>query len=122
MGIGVTAHQRDDFAETALMQLKRGSRSPFYGINKTGAWNGLKIIRPLLGVRKRTLVEYCARRKIVYGIDETNADPKKAERNSVRKEIELWDDSRFESFMKFVEGRNATHLAANASAHAFYEE
>ncbi len=71
-----TAHQADDQIETFLMNLGRGSG--VYGLaamRGEGLMNGIKIIRPLLGVFRRELREYCDSRGIKYFSDEMNDDP-----------------------------------------------
>lgn len=71
-----TAHQADDQIETFWMNLGRGSG--VYGLaamRGVGEMNGIKIIRPLLGVFRRELQEYCDARGIKYFSDEMNDDP-----------------------------------------------
>ena len=71
-----TAHQADDQIETFLMNLARGSG--VYGLaamRGEGLMFGIKIIRPLLGVFRRELREYCDSRNIKYFSDEMNDDP-----------------------------------------------
>jgi len=71
-----TAHQADDQIETFLMNLGRGSG--VYGLAAMRGESlmfGVKIIRPLLGVFRRELREYCDSRGIKYFSDEMNDDP-----------------------------------------------
>ncbi len=71
-----TAHQADDQIETFLMNLGRGSG--VYGLaamRGVGLMFGIKIIRPLLGVFRRELRDYCDSRGIKYFSDEMNDDP-----------------------------------------------
>ena len=71
-----TAHQADDQIETFWMNLARGSG--VYGLaamRGIGEMNGIKIIRPLLNVFRRELVEYCDKNNIKYFSDEMNYDP-----------------------------------------------
>ncbi|MGE5156969.1 MAG: tRNA lysidine(34) synthetase TilS [Gemmatimonas sp.] len=71
----VTAHTRDDQAETLLMRLLRGS-----GIAGLGAMarvterDGIALARPLLDVAKSRLVATLAKAKIAYANDPTNYD------------------------------------------------
>ena len=71
-----TAHQADDQIETFLMNLGRGSG--VYGLaamRSESLMFGIKIIRPLLGVFRRELREYCDSNGIKYFSDEMNDDP-----------------------------------------------
>ncbi len=77
IGILMVAHQADDQIETFLMNLGRGS-----GVNGLAAMrdvsyrDGVKIVRPLLSVFRRELIEYCDTHKIKYFSDEMNYDDK----------------------------------------------
>lgn len=71
----MTAHTRDDQAETVLMRLLRGS-----GIAGLGAMarvterGGVALARPLLDIAKSRLVATLAKAKIAYADDPTNHD------------------------------------------------
>lgn len=71
----VTAHTRDDQAETVLMRLLRGS-----GITGLGAMarvterDGVALARPLLDVAKSRLIATLDKAKIAYADDPTNHD------------------------------------------------
>ncbi|MBO7656386.1 MAG: tRNA lysidine(34) synthetase TilS [Alphaproteobacteria bacterium] len=72
----LTAHQADDQIETFWMNLGRGSG--VYGLaamRNVGEMDGIKIVRPLLGVFRRELRDYCDTRGIKYFADEMNDDP-----------------------------------------------
>ena len=72
----LTAHQADDQIETFWMNLGRGSG--VYGLaamRDVGEMDGIKIVRPLLGVFRRELRDYCDTRGIKYFADEMNDDP-----------------------------------------------
>lgn len=72
----LTAHQADDQIETFWMNLGRGSG--VYGLaamRGVGEMDGIKIVRPLLGVFRRELRDYCDTRGIKYFADEMNDDP-----------------------------------------------
>ena len=77
IGVLMVAHQADDQIETFLMNLARGS-----GVNGLAAMrdisyrDGVKIVRPLLSVFRRELIEYCDAHKIKYFSDEMNYDDK----------------------------------------------
>ena len=71
------AHQADDQIETFLMNLGRGSGVVgLAGIQPTTYRDGIKIVRPLLNVFRRELVEYCDAHNIKYFQDEMNYDDK----------------------------------------------
>ncbi|UCE50265.1 MAG: tRNA lysidine(34) synthetase TilS [Phycisphaerales bacterium] len=72
----VTAHQKNDNAETICQRLARGTG--FRGL--AGIWparifsDGTKFIRPLLCVGRDEIVEYLQRRNLQWRHDRTNAD------------------------------------------------
>ncbi len=69
----LTAHHKDDLTETILMRILRGSTLNGYsGIKKESIWEDIKIIRPLLSIRKKEILEYLNNFHIPYVIDETN--------------------------------------------------
>lgn len=72
----VTAHTRDDQAETFLMRLSRGSGlAGLAAMAATSARDGVVIMRPLLDVPKARLIATLAKAKIAYADDPTNRDP-----------------------------------------------
>ncbi|MDO4940607.1 MAG: tRNA lysidine(34) synthetase TilS [Erysipelotrichaceae bacterium] len=80
------AHQQDDVIETYLMQKKKGLDVDYYGIRKTNCLYGVKVVRPLLNCSKNSLQEYCDKKGIKYGIDESNLTDN-YERNKIRHSI-----------------------------------
>jgi tRNA(Ile)-lysidine synthetase, N-terminal domain len=85
-----TAHHLDDQAETILMRILKSQ--PLFSlttINEEQLINHnstIKIIRPLLQIKKSELLTYCKQHKIVYCEDSSNQDTKYF-RNEVRKRI-----------------------------------
>lgn len=79
----LTAHHRDDQAETVLLKLLRGA-----GLDGLGAMSSEhdNIIRPWLDVSRAELEEYCRINKLDYCCDSTNADVAYT-RNRVRLEL-----------------------------------
>ncbi len=81
----VTAHQKDDNAETVLHRLVRGTG--FRGLG--GIWplrcftDGIGFARPLLCVRRDEIVEYLRKRNLKWRTDRTNDDCK-YRRNYIR--------------------------------------
>lgn len=73
----VLAHNRDDQAETVLMQLLRGAgvkglaAMPFV---RSPRESGPSILRPLLDVPRAEIQQYAKRRKLGWIEDESNAD------------------------------------------------
>jgi tRNA(Ile)-lysidine synthase len=71
----LTAHTRDDQAETLLMRLLRGSGIAGLGaMKRVSAREGAMLARPLLDVPKARLIATLDRAKIVYADDPTNRD------------------------------------------------
>ncbi|MFV0279266.1 MAG: tRNA lysidine(34) synthetase TilS [Rhodoblastus sp.] len=76
----VTAHHADDQAETVLMRLLRGSGpAGLAGMARIcrAPWpdgEGLWLARPLLGVAKADLVDFCGTQNLAFFEDPSNAD------------------------------------------------
>ena len=82
-----TAHHGDDLLETILMRFTRGTTvRGMGGIRLVSVRNSYKIIRPMLGVSKEDILNYCHQENIKYRIDETNISDKYT-RNRFRKNI-----------------------------------
>jgi tRNA(Ile)-lysidine synthase len=76
-GVGwlLTAHHADDQAETLLMRLARGSGSGgLAGIRPSRDLGGVRLVRPLLGLRKADLARLAAGWEVVA--DPANHDPR----------------------------------------------
>lgn len=73
----LVAHQADDQIETFLMNLGRGSGlSGLAAMRDVSMRDGVKIVRPLLGVWRHELKQYCDEHGIKYFTDEMNNDEK----------------------------------------------
>lgn len=71
----VTAHTRDDQAETVIMRLSRGSGiAGLAGMARQSARDGITLVRPLLDVPKDHLLATLRRAKIAFATDPTNHD------------------------------------------------
>lgn len=73
----VTAHHRDDQAETFLLRLARGSG--VYGLAampQENAIDGVDLVRPLLGVPREALAGIAADSGLPLVADPSNADPR----------------------------------------------
>lgn len=87
----MVAHQADDQIETFLMNLSRGSGlTGLTAMRATSYRDGIKIVRPLLGVFRRELIEYCDTNNIKYFSDEMN-DDETFTRVKIRKNRHLLD-------------------------------
>ncbi|MBR0718063.1 tRNA lysidine(34) synthetase TilS [Bradyrhizobium liaoningense] len=72
----LTAHTRDDQAETLLMRLLRGSGiAGLSAMARITQRDGIALARPLLEVPKSQLIATLARAKIGFADDPTNRDP-----------------------------------------------
>ena len=78
----LTAHHRDDYAETVLFRLARGTS--LQGLDVFPAQKGL--LRPLLGVTRARIDEYIQENALPFTEDETNADVALS-RNRIRHEV-----------------------------------
>jgi len=84
----VTAHQKDDNAETVIQRLARGTG--FRGLG--GIWplrsfaDGIGFVRPLLCVRRDEIVEYLRKRNLKWRVDRMNDDCR-YRRNYVRHKL-----------------------------------
>lgn len=70
-----TAHHGDDLVETILMRLTRGSILKGYkGIETEVKKKDYTLVRPLLLVTKKDILEYVENNNILYALDYTNED------------------------------------------------
>ncbi|PZF78539.1 tRNA lysidine(34) synthetase TilS [Aestuariivirga litoralis] len=73
----LTAHTLDDQAETVLMRLARTtSPDSLAGIRPAGGWQGLPLLRPLLGVKRQALRDWLASLGQPWIDDPSNEDPR----------------------------------------------
>jgi tRNA(Ile)-lysidine synthase len=81
------AHTADDQVETFLLRLLRGAGVPgLVGIWPERQFGPLRVIRPLLKVRRAEILEYLAAEKLSYREDASNADTRFT-RNRIRHEL-----------------------------------
>ncbi len=81
------AHHGDDLIETVLMKIIRGSNLEGYaGIKMYSFLENYTIIRPLIGLSKKEILNYNKSNKLKYYIDKTNKDTTYT-RNRIRKNI-----------------------------------
>ncbi|WP_026702323.1 tRNA lysidine(34) synthetase TilS [Salibacterium aidingense] len=87
VSILATGHHADDQVETMLM--KQVSGRALLGdpaMKAERPFSSGKLIRPLLGVTKEDILQYCRTQKIPYQIDESNTSDKYT-RNRIRQQI-----------------------------------
>jgi tRNA(Ile)-lysidine synthase len=81
------AHTADDQVETFLLRLVRGAGVPgLVGIWPERQLGTLRVIRPLLRVRRAEVLEYLTAEKLAYREDASNADTRFT-RNRIRHEL-----------------------------------
>lgn len=86
------AHHLQDQAETFMIRLFRGSGiDGLSAIQNESEVNGIKLIRPLLNIKKQDLTEYLVQNKIEWVEDESNEDEKYL-RNKIRKFLDSLDE------------------------------
>ena len=102
----LTAHQKDDQAETFLLRLLRGS-----GTRGLGAIRFRRdtILHPLLSLSAAELRQYCTERCIIWREDATNEDLHYA-RNRIRKEVIPMLQEHFSPSVMDILCRTAEHL------------
>ncbi len=89
------AHQLDDQAETILMRFAKGSGiDGLAGMARVTEMDGVRLLRPLLGVPKERLVATCHAAGIDYVTDPSNAKAKYA-RGRLRRVQELLAEEGF---------------------------
>ena len=70
-----TAHTRDDQAETMLMRIARGSGlAGLVGMRREVDRDGIRLVRPLLGLAKASLLDLCRREGWEFVEDPSNVD------------------------------------------------
>jgi len=67
------------------MSKERNSKTWYYGISEDTYHHGMRIIRPLMNLRKKEIEKYCLDNKIDFGLDETNLSSQYT-RNRIRYE------------------------------------
>ncbi|MGI6607590.1 MAG: tRNA lysidine(34) synthetase TilS [Erysipelotrichaceae bacterium] len=100
------AHHLDDSLENYLISKERNSKSWFYGIREDTHHHGMRILRPLIRLRKKEIEQYCIDNKIEYGIDETNLSLKYT-RNRIRSDqLEKLSDEEIELLQREIKKKN----------------
>ena len=104
------AHNRDDQAETVLMNLLRGAGSRgARGMLSRSSYRGKTFLRPLLDVPREEIVAYAREHRLAWIEDESNAD-ESLTRNFVRRRIGPLLEQRFPAWKQAL-ARAARHFA-----------
>ena len=111
----LTAHQKNDQAETFLLRLLRGSGTRGLGSIR---FQREKVLRPLLSLSATELRQYCNERKIAWREDATNEDLHYA-RNRIRKVLLPLLENSFSPSVTDILSRTAEHLQIDG---AYLEE
>lgn len=78
----ITAHHQDDYIETAIINMLRGTkRRGFVSLKETD-----ELKRPLLGYTKQQIIAYAVQQKLEWHQDSTNTESKYL-RNKLRRQI-----------------------------------
>ena len=114
------AHHADDQAETLLLQLVRGAGPAGLAAMPAFTPGRPALLRPLLGLRRKSLVSYAQARGLVWVEDESNSDPRHA-RNFLRSEIAPRFGARFAGYPETLvraahHQAEAAHLADELAA------
>ena len=82
-----TAHHGDDLVETILMRIGRGASFGGYaGFSEESEFKGKRLVRPLIFVTKKDILEYNEKYGIVYANDYTNFE-RVHTRNKIRLDV-----------------------------------
>ncbi len=81
-----TGHTQDDQAETVLLRLTRGAGLAGLSAMAAQTLDDIPVLRPLLGLSRKSARDYCADRALSFVDDSTNADRRFA-RNRIRADV-----------------------------------
>ncbi len=82
----LVAHHLDDDLETYFMQRRQNKILSYYGLRYERMLYGMRVLRPLLDMRKHELQDYCMQHQVPYAIDSSNLTDN-YERNRIRHHI-----------------------------------
>ncbi len=70
-------HHADDQAETVLKRVFEGARlTKLRGLRPINQVEGVTLLRPLLGIHKKTIIAWLEKQNLTFFEDETNRDPR----------------------------------------------
>ncbi|HKL73059.1 MAG TPA: tRNA lysidine(34) synthetase TilS [Candidatus Onthovivens sp.] len=105
-------HNYDDLIETFILQDQRNSVCAYYGLKNEFDNGEIKIIRPLLAYRKKTLLDYCKKNNIPFAIDKSNFDLR-YKRNKIRSDISKLKINDLRIIEKEINRKNKLQRAIN---------
>lgn len=108
------AHHLDDQAETVLFQLLRGGEPrALAAMPEARVFEGMLLLRPLLGAHKSALVAYARRHRLDWVEDESNLDTALS-RNALRQDILPLLEKHFPDYRERLSGvaRRMAEVAA----------
>ena len=108
------AHHLDDQAETVLFQLLRGGEPrALAAMPEARVFDGMLLLRPLLGVPKSALAAYARRHRLKWVEDESNLDTALS-RNALRQDILPLLEKHFPDYRERLSGvaRRMAEVAA----------
>lgn len=101
----ITAHHQDDVIETAFINLVRGTG--FWGLSSLKS--GSSILRPMLNIPKKEIINYANINKLVWREDSTNKD-KSYLRNKLRHEVvNKMDDNKRNQMLSLINRAHKTN-------------
>ena len=120
-----TAHNATDNAETVIFNLTRGSGlKGLCGIPPTRSFEGGTMIRPIIKISKRDILEYCRENRLEYVTDQTNADvvySRNRIRNNVLPELEAINENAIANIGRMSELTRADDSLLDSLAREFLE-
>ena len=104
------AHHLDDHAETVLMNLLRGAGARgASGMAAVSRFEGKRLLRPLLEVSRKSILDYARAQRLEWIEDESNAD-ESLTRNFIRRRVGPLLEARFPRWKEAL-GRAARHIS-----------
>lgn len=116
----VTAHQKNDDAETYLFQKKRSGLSEYLGLSPISTLYGCKVFRPLLFLTKSEIIEELRKENIEYFDDPTNRNPDRF-RDNLRMNV-LNTDERVNDVLKERDAFLPQCISENKTAVSYVEK
>ena len=93
-------HQQDDQLETIFMRLLKSSGfEGLVGIREFSIWKDVRLIRPLIKIKKKQILNFLDKNLIPYVTDESNKDFR-FERVKARKKLKLIQQNKFKNLDK----------------------
>ena len=120
-----TAHNATDNAETVIFNLARGSGlKGLCGIPHTRSFEGGIMIRPIIKISKRDILEYCRENHLEFVTDQTNSDvvySRNRIRNNVIPELESINENAIANISRMSELTRADDSLLDGLAREFIE-